>query len=54
MATLFPLVCGLLHHDSALCHTAEIVQEWFEEQDKVFKVLTWPSDSQDINTVQYL
>ncbi|KAF7640777.1 hypothetical protein LDENG_00015010, partial [Lucifuga dentata] len=35
-------------------HTAEIVQEWFEEHDKEFKVLTWPPNSPDLNPIEHL
>lgn len=36
MTTVFPN--SLFQHDHVPCHTAELVQEWFREHDKEFKV----------------
>ncbi|MCI4382883.1 hypothetical protein PGIGA_G00019780 [Pangasianodon gigas] len=52
MATVFPNGRGLFQY--APCHTAKIVQEWFEEHDKVFKVLIWPPNSPDLNPIEHL
>lgn len=35
--------------DIAPCHTVKIVQEWFEEYEKEFKVLAQPLNSLDLN-----
>ncbi|KAF7651016.1 hypothetical protein LDENG_00117370 [Lucifuga dentata] len=45
---------SLLQQDNAPCHTAKIVQEWFEEHDKEVKVLTCPSNSPDLSPIEHL
>ncbi|KAK3518097.1 hypothetical protein QTP70_033324, partial [Hemibagrus guttatus] len=37
-----------------LCHKAEMVQEWFDEHNKEFEVLTWPPNSPDLNPIEHL
>ena len=54
MATVFPDGSGLFQQDNAPCHTTKIVQEWFEEHDKEFKVLPWPPNSPDLNLIVHL
>ena len=54
MTTVFPDVSVLFQQDNAPCHTAKIVQEWFEEHDKEFKVLPWPPNSPDLNPIEHL
>ncbi|XP_053480566.1 intraflagellar transport protein 122 homolog isoform X3 [Ictalurus furcatus] len=54
MATVFPNSSGLFQLDNALCYTAYIVQEWFEEHDQRFKVLILPPNSQDLNLIEHL
>ena len=37
------------------CHTNNtMVQEWFEEQNNKFKVLTWPPHFPDLNPIEHL
>lgn len=31
-----------------------VVQEWFKEDDKEFKVLPWPQNSPDLSLIQHL
>ena len=54
METVFPDGSGLFQQDNVICLTAKIVQEWFEEQDKEFKVLPWPPNSPDLNLIVHL
>ncbi|KAK3527039.1 hypothetical protein QTP86_008668 [Hemibagrus guttatus] len=54
METLFPDVCGLFQQDNAPCHKAEMVQEWFDDHNNKFEVLTWPPNSPDLNPIQHL
>ncbi|KAK3519768.1 hypothetical protein QTP70_003892 [Hemibagrus guttatus] len=54
METLFPDGCGLFQQDNALCHKAEMVQEWFDDHNNQFEVLTPPPNSPDLNPIQHL
>ncbi|KAK3537253.1 hypothetical protein QTP70_005482 [Hemibagrus guttatus] len=40
--------------DNAPCHKAEMVQEWFDEHNNQFEVLTPPPNSPDLNPTQHL
>lgn len=50
MARVFPKGSGLFKQDNALCHTTKSIQEWFEEHDIMFKVLTWHVN---LNTLEH-
>ncbi|KAK3568332.1 hypothetical protein QTP86_004231 [Hemibagrus guttatus] len=54
METLFPDGCVLFQQDNAPCHKAEMVQEWFDEHNNQFEVLTLPPNSPDLNPIQHL
>ncbi|KAK3562823.1 hypothetical protein QTP86_010397 [Hemibagrus guttatus] len=54
METLFPDVCGLFQQDNAPCHKAKMLQEWFDEHNNEFEVLTCPPNSPDLNPIQHL
>ena len=45
METVFPDGCGLFQSGNAQCHKAKTVQEWFEEHNNEFELLTWPPNS---------
>ncbi len=45
---------GLFQTDNAPCHKAKMVQEWFEEHNNKFEVLTWPPNSPDFNPIEHL
>ncbi|KAK3519043.1 hypothetical protein QTP70_016380 [Hemibagrus guttatus] len=40
--------------DNAPCHKAEMVQEWFDDHNNQFEVLTPPPNSPDLNPIQHL
>ncbi|KAK3561066.1 hypothetical protein QTP86_026371 [Hemibagrus guttatus] len=40
METVFPDGCGLLQQDNAPCHSTKMGQEWFDEHNNEFEVLT--------------
>lgn len=42
------------HQDNAPCHSAKILQEWFEKHNKEFKVLTWPLSSPNLKPFEHL
>ncbi len=48
---MFPDNSDLTLQDNAPCHTAKIVQEWFEEHDKKFKALPWRPDCPYLNPI---
>ncbi|KAK3536019.1 hypothetical protein QTP70_025289, partial [Hemibagrus guttatus] len=50
METLFPDGCGLFQQDNAPCHKAEMVQEWFDDLNNQFEVLTPPPNSPDLKS----
>uniref|UniRef100_A0A671YBG6 Tc1-like transposase DDE domain-containing protein n=1 Tax=Sparus aurata TaxID=8175 RepID=A0A671YBG6_SPAAU len=52
--TVFPDGSGFFQRDSTPRHTAKIVQEWFEEHNDEFTVLTWPPNSSDLNPIEHL
>ena len=40
MEMVFPDGCGLFQQDDAPCHKAKMVQEWFEQHNNDFDMLT--------------
>ena len=52
--TVFPDGCGLFQEDNVPYLKAKMVQEWFEEHNNGFEMLTWPPNSPDFNPVEHL
>lgn len=46
------LACDVFQHDSAPCHKAKVVTQWFQENS--ISVLDWPSYSPDLNPIENL
>jgi len=42
MATMYPSSDGYFQHDTAPCHKARIISNWFLEHDNEFTELKWP------------
>ncbi|KAK3512777.1 hypothetical protein QTP70_025307 [Hemibagrus guttatus] len=38
----------------ATCHKAKMVQEWFDEHNNEFEVLTWSPNSPDLYPIEHL
>lgn len=51
--TVFPHCSGHSQLDNTLCHKAKKGQEWFEECNNNFKVLTCPPNSPDLSPVEH-
>ncbi|KAK3516948.1 hypothetical protein QTP70_028239, partial [Hemibagrus guttatus] len=54
METVFPDGCGVFQQDNVACPKAKIIQEWFDECNNQFEVLTWPPNSPDFNPIKHL
>ncbi len=50
METDFPGGCDLFQQDNAPCYKVKMTQEWFEENNNEFEVLTSP----DLNPIKHL
>ena len=48
---ILPDTSVLFKQDNTLCHTANMVQDWFEGYSNEFKVLTWPLNSQCLGPI---
>ena len=54
METIFPDGCGFFQQDNTPCKKTNMFQEWFEEHNNKFEVLTWPPNSPDLNPIEHL
>ncbi len=54
MTTVYPSSDGYFQQDSAPCHKAQIISDWFLEHDNEFTLLKWPPQSPDLNPKEQL
>ncbi|GBN45984.1 Transposable element Tcb1 transposase [Araneus ventricosus] len=54
MAFSFPIGNGIFQQDSAPCHKARIVLEWFEERTDEFHLMSWPPNSPDFDPMEHI
>lgn len=51
---IYLVCCGLFHQDTLPCYKAIMVQEWFDEHNNEFKVLTWSTHFPKLNSIKHL
>lgn len=53
-AAVFPTGNEVFHQDSALCHKAGIVLQWFKEHAAEFQLMSSQPNSRDINRIEHI
>ncbi len=48
---MYPSSDGYFEQDNVPCHKAQIISDWFLEQDNEFTLLKWPPQSPDLNPI---
>ncbi len=54
MTTVYPSSDGYFQQDNASCHKAQIISDWFLENDNEFTLLKRPPQSPDLNPIEHL
>ncbi len=54
MTTVYPSSDGYFQQDSAPCHKAQIISDWFLEHNNKFTLLKKPPQSPDLYPIEHL
>ncbi len=54
MTTVYPFYDGYFQQDDSPCHKAQIISDWFLEDDNEFNLLKWLPQSPDLNPIEHL
>ncbi|GFW51358.1 transposase domain containing protein [Trichonephila clavipes] len=54
MAYVFPAGNRMFQLGNAPCQKSKIVLEWFQKHDAEFQLMSWPTNSSDINPIEYI